>query len=240
MAHSPDMPLTHVVVHLDVDCFFAQVEERLDTSLKGKPMGVQQNMEVAAVNYEARAFGLFNRISVQEARRLCPHLVLVRGDNGVNGKSANQCTPSFKAPNVYTLLRSGMQRYRNASHGVLRVVMESLDCILPARSKRSWSGRPVETPSFDDVFVLFDRSMTDAWQRLGLQPGAGPCNSLHSVASAWAWHTRAAILQQERLTCSAGIASTKLLAMLATKKNKPNGHHCVKTECEATFFAETR
>ena len=48
-------------------------------------MGVQQHMEVAAVNYEARSFGLFNRISVQEALKLCPHLVLIRGDNGVNG-----------------------------------------------------------------------------------------------------------------------------------------------------------
>ena len=53
-------------------------------SLRGRPVGVQQNMEVAAVNYEAREFGLYNRISVAEALRLCPHLVLVRGDNGIN------------------------------------------------------------------------------------------------------------------------------------------------------------
>jgi hypothetical protein len=78
-----------VVVHLDIDCFFAQVEERADPSLKGRPVGVQQNMEVAAVNYEARAFGLFNRISVQEALRLCPQLTLVRGDNFVNGASVD-------------------------------------------------------------------------------------------------------------------------------------------------------
>ena len=54
-----------MIAHLDVDCFFAQVEE-VRLSLRGRPLGVQQNMEIAAVNYEARAFGLYNRISVAE------------------------------------------------------------------------------------------------------------------------------------------------------------------------------
>lgn len=134
--------LTRVVIHLDVDCFFAQVEERADPSLRSKPMGVQQNMEVAAVNYPARAYGLYNRISVAEAQKLCPQLVLVRGDNAVNG----------------------MQRYRSASHGVLRVVMQCLDTILPAPQQHSWVGRPVETPSFDDVFVDFTRQMAAVWE----------------------------------------------------------------------------
>ena len=107
---------TSTIVHLDVDCFFAQVEE-VRLGLHGEPLGVQQNMEVAAVNYEARAFGLFNRISVTEAKRLCPGLVLVRGDNGVNG----------------------MQRYRLASQAVLRCVMRALDALdaVPA----GWEGR---------------------------------------------------------------------------------------------------
>ena len=51
-----------MIAHLDVDCFFAQVEE-VRLSVRGRPLGVPQNMEIAAVNYEARAFGLYNRIS---------------------------------------------------------------------------------------------------------------------------------------------------------------------------------
>ena len=70
-----------MIAHLDVDYFFAQVEE-VRLSLRGQPLGVQQNMEVAAVNYEARAHGLYNRISVVEAKRRCPNIALVRGDNG--------------------------------------------------------------------------------------------------------------------------------------------------------------
>jgi hypothetical protein len=117
-----------MIAHLDVDCFFAQVEE-VRLSVRGRPLGVQQNMEIAAVNYEARAFGLYNRISVAEGKRLCPDLVLVRGDNGVNA----------------------MQRYRSAGQAVLTCVMHSLDP--PGLPATSWLGRQVERSSFDDFFV---------------------------------------------------------------------------------------
>ena len=117
-----------LIAHIDVDAFFAQVEE-VRLNVRGKPLGVQQNMEVAAVNYEARAFGLYNRISVADAKKLCPQLVLVRGDNGVNG----------------------MQRYRQASQSVLRCVMRALDGMVDVPS--SWVGRAVEQASFDDFYV---------------------------------------------------------------------------------------
>jgi len=229
-----------------------QVEERRDPSLKSRPMGVQQNMEVgmcgrethcgargaarslarwrrahhgasadaagatqvAAVNYEARAYGLFNRISVEEALRRCPGLVLVRGDNAVNG----------------------MQRYRSASHGVLRLVMQSLDDLVDAQLRASWQGRPVETPSFDDIFVRFDERMASAWQG----QCSGPEVGLHAAASDWARNLRAEILRQMGLTCSAGIAATKLAAALATKKNKPNGQWCVEAGGEAALVASAR
>jgi hypothetical protein len=116
-----------MIAHLDVDCFFAQVEE-VRLNVRGRPLGVQQNMEIASVNYEARAFGLFNRISVEEGLRKCPDLVLIRGDNGINA----------------------MQRYRSAGQAVLRCVMQALDELhLPA----PWVGRAVEHASFDDFFV---------------------------------------------------------------------------------------
>ena len=79
-----------MIAHLDVDCFFAQVEE-VRLSLRGRPLGVQQNMEIAAVNYEARAHGLYNRISVEEGLRKCPDLMLVRGDNGINAMQRYRC-----------------------------------------------------------------------------------------------------------------------------------------------------
>ena len=175
-----------MIAHLDVDCFFAQVEE-VRLSLRGRPLGVQQNMEIAAVNYEARAHGLYNRISVEEGLRKCPDLMLVRGDNGINA----------------------MQRYRCAGQAVLRCVMQSLDGggqdatgggAAPA-SAAEWSGRRVEHASFDDFFVLLPDDLATT-----------------SAATAWGGRLKSAVLRATGLRCSIGLARTKLLSVLATKR----------------------
>ena len=214
-----------VVVHFDLDYFFAQVEEVREPGLAERPVGVQQHMEVASVNYVARTFGLYNRISVADARRLCPTLVLVRGDNEVNG----------------------MQRYRLASQQVLRCIMNSWDeCVGSSSSDPTlWEGRRVEHASFDDFYVLFDERLARAWGERRASTLGSEVRASHTVleaAAEWAEHVRTAILYRTRLRCSAGIASSKLLSLLATKRAKPNGVHvCARTrEAEHALLDSAR
>eukprot|EP00929_Paragymnodinium_shiwhaense_P073846 TRINITY_DN37729_c0_g1_i1.p1 TRINITY_DN37729_c0_g1~~TRINITY_DN37729_c0_g1_i1.p1 ORF type:complete len:463 (-),score=71.79 TRINITY_DN37729_c0_g1_i1:75-1463(-) len=192
--------MSEVIVHVDIDYFFAQVEEVRDPSLRSHPMGVQQHMEVAAVNYEARKYGLYNRILVADAKRLCPHLVLVRGDNEVNG----------------------MQRYRQASQSVLNVIARHLSG-KQTQAIPAVVGRRLENPSFDDFYIVFEADATDA-------------RTVHQQAADWAAKVRGDILSSTGLKTSAGIASTKLLAMLATKRGKPNGQHAVLPPEEEAFM----
>ncbi len=69
-----------IVMHVDMDCFFASVAMREDPSLVGKPIAVSHSDakgEVSACSYEAKACGVKAGMFVEEARKLCPDLVSV-------------------------------------------------------------------------------------------------------------------------------------------------------------------
>lgn len=99
-------------MHVDMDCFFAAVEERADPSLKGKPVivgadpkGGQGRGIVATCNYEARRYGLHSAMPISTAYRRCP--------NGV-------------------YLRPRFSLYSEASRKVMDILRRSADVLEPA------------------------------------------------------------------------------------------------------------
>jgi DNA polymerase-4 len=67
------------LLHLDVDAFFAALEQRDDERLRGRPVAVGTGV-VASCSYEARPWGVRTGMRLTDARRLCPRLIVLPGD----------------------------------------------------------------------------------------------------------------------------------------------------------------
>lgn len=69
------------IIHLDMDCFYAAVEEKFHPELKGKPVGIggppNTRSVLCTANYEARKYGVKAALPSSQAVRKCPHLILI-------------------------------------------------------------------------------------------------------------------------------------------------------------------
>lgn len=76
--NAADGPRSAAVLHVDIDAFFAAIEQQRDPRLQGKPVIVGAGV-IASCSYEARRFGLRAGMALSEAKRLCPHAIVIDG-----------------------------------------------------------------------------------------------------------------------------------------------------------------
>jgi DNA polymerase-4 len=172
-----------ILAHLDLDAFFAAVEELEEPSLRAQPLVVGGDPRgrgvVSTANYVARRFGIRSAMSCAEALRRCPHAVFVRPRHSL---------------------------YSEYSRAVWSAVRE----VVPA----------VERTGLDEGYLDFD----------GL---AGDFARARVVSEAVQTSVRAAT----SLTCSLGVAPTKVVAKVASDRRKPGGITVVPAGTEAAFLA---
>lgn len=81
-----DKPLKRRIIHIDMDAFFAAVEERRNPALAGRPVVIGGRGDptkrgvVSTANYEARKYGIHSAMPLQTAYKLCPHAVFLPVD----------------------------------------------------------------------------------------------------------------------------------------------------------------
>jgi DNA polymerase IV len=163
------------VVHVDMDAFYASVEQRDNPHLRGKPVIVAwkgNRSVVCAASYEARAFGVRSAMPAKRAERLCPDAIFV--------------APDFT-------------RYRAVSGDVREIFKRHTDLIEPL--------------SLDEAYLDVTTN------KMGMP-----------TATLVARTIRGQIRQELNLTASAGVASNKFLAKLASDWKKPDGLFVIQPE----------
>src|SRR5215213_1768139 len=160
------------VLHLDLDAFFAAVEQRDKPSLRGKPVvvgGTGGRGVVATASYEARAYGVHSAMSTREARARCPHAAYLNG--------------RFDA-------------YRESSRQVMALLRELSPLVEPLSLDEAFvdlSAAELDDLSVEGVTAVARRLKEDVREVTG-----GLCGSV-------------------------GIASSKLVAKIASDLDKPDG-----------------
>jgi DNA polymerase IV len=172
------------ILHVDLDAFFAAVEQRDRPELRGKPVvvgggGPNDRGVVSAASYEARRFGVHSAMPLRQASRLCPTAVFLPVD-GV--------------------------KYQ----GVSREVMSILRRFTPL----------LEPISIDEAFLDVTGS-----------------RALFGDGEAIARRIKATVASEVGLTASVGVATTKLVAKVASDLRKPDGLVLVPPGEEAAFLA---
>jgi DNA polymerase-4 len=164
------------ILHIDMDAFYASVEQRDDPSLRGKPVAVggQHRGVVAAASYEARAFGVRSAMPMARAIRLCPTLVIVR--------------PNFA-------------RYRDASQSVFAIFQSVTPLVEPLSLDEAYLD--VTENAWHEALGLRVAERLKAVIRettqLTASAGVAPNKFLAKIASAWKKPDGLTVIAPERV-----------------------------------------
>lgn len=255
-----------MIAHIDLDAFYAQCEG-VRLGIPGdQPLAVQQWQGLIAINYPARKFGLNRHITITEARKLCPELIMQHVATWKEGDEKWAYHDDAFA-HIATH-KVSLDPYRLESRRILACIKD----VLPQPPLQK-----VEKASVDEVFLDLSAQihsvLIDRYPEIsGPAPYDDPTEFLpRPPTTALDWTTdalidldssetedddpdwddvaillgseivrtvRAAIRERLRYTCSAGIARNKMIAKLGSAYKKPNQQTIVRNRAIQHFLGD--
>ncbi|KAK8943220.1 hypothetical protein KSP39_PZI009451 [Platanthera zijinensis] len=220
----PDPQGDRVIAHVDMDCFYVQVEQRRQPKLRGLPTAVVQYNDwkgggLIAVSYEARKFGVKRSMRGDEAEMVCPGIQLVqvpvardKADLNVYRSAGSEVVSilSTKGRCERASIDEVYLDLTDAAESMLsEVPPEALEDIDKVALKSHVLGLSDDEDQEKNVRGWLCRS--DALRQ----------DKLLACGAIIVAQLRGDVLKETEFTCSAGIAHNKMLAKLASGMNKP-------------------
>mmetsp|Transcript_2291 Transcript_2291/g.3213 ORF Transcript_2291/g.3213 Transcript_2291/m.3213 type:complete len:516 (+) Transcript_2291:89-1636(+) len=190
---------SRVVLAFDLDCFYAQVVIKNNPDLRNKPVAVRQKYITVTCNYEARKYGVTKLCSLEEAKRLCPALVIVDGSDLTPFREASE-----KIYNFWKSRACGCPIERKGFDECFLDITELVKVRL-----RGISGFPVF-----EGYIFGDVEKESKINNLHVQMLAVGSQ----IASDWRMELKSML----GYTCCGGISFGKLSAKFAVEMNKPD------------------
>ena len=175
-----------LIIHVDMDAFYASVEVRDNPALAGKPLMIgalpTERGVVATCSYEARKYGIHSAMNIKEAYRLCPNGIYMHGN---------------------------FDKYRAVS----------------AELHKIWNdyASASEYIALDEAYLDVTETAIDV-----------------EKAREFAREIKRRVLEEQRLTCSVGLAYSKTAAKTASEEKKPNGYYEILTPEAFTALLDER
>ncbi|XP_042277835.1 DNA polymerase kappa [Thunnus maccoyii] len=238
--------LSRLIVHVDMDAFYAAVEMRDCPELKDKPMAVGSMSMLSTSNYHARKFGVRAAMPGFIAKKLCPNLVIVPTNFDKYRAVSDEIREIFADYDPHFQPMSLDEAYLDfTDHLKQRESWPESSRTHRFRTSSTATGEEqIELPqeSVPEVRnlspVLFEDSPTSSPCLLGPE-GVGAAGGAFEVFGTSVEEAvremRFRIEQKTMLTASAGIAPNTMLAKVCSDKNKPNGQYRLPSTREAVM-----
>lgn len=225
---------SRTIIHIDIDCFYAQVEEIRDPSLKTKPVGIQQQNTIVTCNYIARRYGVGKLMLLSEAKKLCPNIVLVNGEDLTNYRQMSTKFFDFLhkfTPNVEKLgIDENFLDVSNIVNEKLQANNSSSIC-----SSSSTSYVLSLLPPIHEMINIEGHIYPENETLNSCKCG---CAERLKIGTYIAKQIREKLYNELGITCCAGIAHNKLLAKMIGSKNKPNKQTVLVPIYTTTFMTD--
>uniref|UniRef100_A0A8C7FHE3 DNA polymerase kappa n=1 Tax=Oncorhynchus kisutch TaxID=8019 RepID=A0A8C7FHE3_ONCKI len=224
--------LSRVIVHVDMDAFYAAVETRDCPDLMDKPMAVGSMSMLSTSNYHARKFGVRAAMPGFIAKKLCPNLVIVPTNFDKYRVVSAEVREVFADYDPHFLPMSLDEAYLDISdHLEQRRGWPEALRTHRLHTNNTGTARGIEVEGLSPV--LFENSPSSS---PCLQDAAGgEVEVFGTCAEEAVREMRFRIEQKTSLTASAGIAPNMMLAKVCSDKNKPNGQYRLPSNRQAVI-----